>query len=276
MKDLVKIGEVAHICQIPISTLHYYDKIGLIVPDYIDNETNYRYYHKAQLTDITFAHYLKVVGVKLDDIKSFFEKKNADHFIDILGKRITKISETIDKLTKISKSMNATINLLKPVKNLDEKDKQFTQIKIKELPERRILFIKKELPPTYDSMLHLYCCLLSYTDKKNILIEDIIHYHHFEPFTVLRNPLIPLEVFYIIDHNISVDENYTRTLDSQTCISLYVKGNYEKIVKAYHKMTSWLQKKGFKPKFPITTNSLVYKPIVETDNMVIELLIPFE
>ena len=44
----MKIGEFAQLCHTNISLLHYYQKTGLLFPDYVDPFTGYRYYTSEQ------------------------------------------------------------------------------------------------------------------------------------------------------------------------------------------------------------------------------------
>ena len=39
-----RIGEVSQVSGVSKDTLHFYSKIGLLVPDYIDANNQYRYY----------------------------------------------------------------------------------------------------------------------------------------------------------------------------------------------------------------------------------------
>lgn len=41
-------GELSQLCKIPRKTLLYYDKLGLITPELVD-ENGYRYYKRSQL-----------------------------------------------------------------------------------------------------------------------------------------------------------------------------------------------------------------------------------
>ena len=40
----LKIGEFAQVGQVSIATLRHYDQCGLLKPNALDPETNYRYY----------------------------------------------------------------------------------------------------------------------------------------------------------------------------------------------------------------------------------------
>ena len=46
---MLKIGEFAALSSMSIHMLRNYDKIGILVPQYVDEMNGYRYYDKSQL-----------------------------------------------------------------------------------------------------------------------------------------------------------------------------------------------------------------------------------
>lgn len=56
--DYFTIGQVSKMCSISVQTLRYYDKVGILVPDYKDDGTGYRYY---SFNNIVKLHLLKSV-----------------------------------------------------------------------------------------------------------------------------------------------------------------------------------------------------------------------
>ena len=66
-----KIGDFAKRCQTTIKTLRFYDQMGLLVPDYIDKFTNYRYYGPGKVEEMLRITELKDIGFTLDEIKCF-------------------------------------------------------------------------------------------------------------------------------------------------------------------------------------------------------------
>lgn len=52
MSEYYSIGKISKKCNVTVKTLHYYDKIGLLKPEYRDESTNYRYYTKRQMIDV--------------------------------------------------------------------------------------------------------------------------------------------------------------------------------------------------------------------------------
>ena len=50
---MYKIGDFSKMSKVTIKALRYYEKEGLIVPAYIDENNGYRYYESKQLIDIS-------------------------------------------------------------------------------------------------------------------------------------------------------------------------------------------------------------------------------
>ena len=46
---MIKIGEFSKLSHLTIKALRFYEKEELLVPAYIDSQTNYRYYNTSQL-----------------------------------------------------------------------------------------------------------------------------------------------------------------------------------------------------------------------------------
>ena len=67
-KNYYSIGKVSALCSVPIKTLRYYDKIGLLVPDYRKDESNYRYYTQEQILTLFIIRKLRALGIPLKEI----------------------------------------------------------------------------------------------------------------------------------------------------------------------------------------------------------------
>ena len=57
---LIKIGDVAKLCNISIKAIRYYEELGLIKSAEIDRYTGYRYYDNKNLESIYTILFLKV------------------------------------------------------------------------------------------------------------------------------------------------------------------------------------------------------------------------
>lgn len=81
---MYKIGELSRLCRIPVKTLRFYDREGLLVPDGIDRFKGYRYYSAARIADCNRIISLKELGFSLKEIEL--------HQEIILGRRTYKVS----------------------------------------------------------------------------------------------------------------------------------------------------------------------------------------
>lgn len=66
---MYRIGQFAHRCQVSVSTLRYYDEIGLLRPSYVDRFTGYRYYTAQQVPHLNRILAYKELGLSLDEIR---------------------------------------------------------------------------------------------------------------------------------------------------------------------------------------------------------------
>lgn len=99
MNKLFSIGEVSKINEISIDRLRNYDKIGLLPPDYIDPETNYRYYSEEQFRKLRFIKYLRRIGTPLKEIDLILNKNtDSRRFNDFLDNKIHYIEKEIENL----------------------------------------------------------------------------------------------------------------------------------------------------------------------------------
>ena len=65
---MIRIGEFSRLSQTPVSTLRYYDEIGLLKPVEVDHFTGYRYYSFDQLARLQRVLALKDLGFSLEEI----------------------------------------------------------------------------------------------------------------------------------------------------------------------------------------------------------------
>ncbi len=65
---MIRIGDFSRISQTPVSTLRYYDEVGLLKPVEVDHFTGYRYYMFDQLARLHRILALKDLGFSLEEI----------------------------------------------------------------------------------------------------------------------------------------------------------------------------------------------------------------
>lgn len=101
---MFKIGEFSRLARISVKTLHFYDEIGLFVPEVIDPFTNYRYYTFAQLPRLNRILALKGLGFSLDQIRELMDAPlTPDEVRGMLRLRRAQLQQEVDaSLEKLS------------------------------------------------------------------------------------------------------------------------------------------------------------------------------
>ena len=104
-----KIGEVSKITGLPISKLRYYDKIGLLSPNYRDSNSEYRFYDAYQLEEAYLIEQYQYFNFSLEQIASimntpsqYFEKSSS-----IIDKKLNDLEKEIAHLKKIQTKLTA-------------------------------------------------------------------------------------------------------------------------------------------------------------------------
>ena len=99
------VNEVAKLCGISVRALHYYDEIGLLVPDAF-SDSNYRLYSNKDIDRLFQIIFLKEIGFELKKIKEILSDPNYNHeealknhkkILMIKKKRIEELIEIVDK-----------------------------------------------------------------------------------------------------------------------------------------------------------------------------------
>ena len=70
-QELFQIGDVAKLFHISVGSLRHYEKIGLVKPELIDENTGYRYYSTRQFECLNTIRYLRVLDMPLPQIADY-------------------------------------------------------------------------------------------------------------------------------------------------------------------------------------------------------------
>lgn len=96
---MYRIGEFSYLCSMSIKTLRYYDKIGVLTPERVDELTGYRYYSIDQLEQAQKIKSLQEASFTLEEIKAILKEKNTEILLS-KEKQIRK--EELNKIQKIN------------------------------------------------------------------------------------------------------------------------------------------------------------------------------
>ena len=113
---MIKIGDLAKICNVSTQTLRYYDSEGVLKPDITDPSSGYRFYSVDAVEKYKKILFYKDLGFSLDDIKKIQLATN-EELKDILKNKKATLSESIDRFKEQIKTIDGICegNQKKPV-----------------------------------------------------------------------------------------------------------------------------------------------------------------
>ena len=114
--NLMRIGEMADFFGVTVKAMRVYEKMGLIKPVKIDQQTGYRYYAADQVPQLNALLDLKHLGFSLSEIKKLLDGGMAnDDFMEALVHKKSMWQETInaaedkiDAIDKITKRLSTS------------------------------------------------------------------------------------------------------------------------------------------------------------------------
>ena len=110
MKEYYSIGETAKLLGVSAQTLRYYDREGILRPNYINEQTGYRYYSYMQFHTIDRIKYLQGFGLSLEEIGMVIREGTTEHLLPLLAARkemlLEQISQTVEQIKDIDWYIN--------------------------------------------------------------------------------------------------------------------------------------------------------------------------
>ncbi len=110
-------GELSQLCKIPRKTLLYYDKLGLITPELVD-ENGYRYYKRSQLFLLQLILTLRQLDVPIARIKDYLANRSPQNYRDLFYKRIDFFTQEIARLQTMKKKLQSELGKLDHMRTL--------------------------------------------------------------------------------------------------------------------------------------------------------------
>lgn len=116
-KKLFTTGELASLCNIHRKTLLFYDRLGLIKPEFID-DNGYRYYARRQFFTLEIILALRKLDISLPEIGEYLNNKSTSNYKNLLAKHANILDQLLLNLQKMRSELNDRINFLENTESL--------------------------------------------------------------------------------------------------------------------------------------------------------------
>jgi diguanylate cyclase (GGDEF)-like protein len=128
------IGQFAKEHDVTIKTLHHYERLGLLYPESVDEESGYRYYSHVQSGDLRVILFLKDLGLSLSEIKDVMsESFTTQDLLDFMNEKRQQSVQDIDSSNKRLYKLDAVIQQLNNKTHSNTNFKELLQLSEEEL-----------------------------------------------------------------------------------------------------------------------------------------------
>ncbi len=234
-EKLYKIGEVAKMFNISISSLRHYEKIGLLSPEFVDEESGYRYYGIKQFERLNIIKYLRVLDFPVKSVLDFLQNRDVEKIKNKLLEQKQIIIQKKKELEIIEQKINKRLNdIEKAIKS--KTDVIETEI----IPKMKIAYVLNNISPV--SHLDLETSLRQLDKGKNdpIIFSGKVGVGISEKNLKAENYSEYGIVFVILDEE-DVFNGNIEILPKQHCLTLKFRGTHKDAYKYYEKMIAYIK-----------------------------------
>jgi len=104
----MRISEVAKSMELPISTIRYYEQIGIITDEYVlRDQNNYRIYSTDIIHHLNVVKHCLAIGFSIQDIKSMISKNgmSKEEHVNLIQMKIAEIEDAQRKLDESKQNL---------------------------------------------------------------------------------------------------------------------------------------------------------------------------
>lgn len=268
---LFQIGEVSKLFHISVSILRYYDKIGLVKPEYTDSDTGYRYYSTRQFECLNTIRYLRALDMPLEQISLFLQNRNIDSIHDLLMKQKAEVKRRQQELKNIERKIDNRLCQI-----TDALASELDVIKIAGKPERRIASIKKKLTPKSYLDLEYSIRQLEQSEENTVIFLGKVGVGISKDHLIRREWQVYDIVFIILDEEDSF-KGSTMLLPGEICVTIRFQGGHERAAEYYSRLMDYIEEKHYRVTgFSKEITMIDYGLTDDISKFVTEIQIPVE
>ncbi|WP_027722864.1 MerR family transcriptional regulator [Maridesulfovibrio zosterae] len=267
---MYKIGEFSKITCLSVKTLRLYHEKELMVPSYIDPDTSYRYYSKADVETARTIVLLRTMRFSLSEIQHILRSCSGDtDLVDILKQRQKEIEMEVGKLKRISASIGT---ILKREKKAFEM-KEFEIGTVSEKYIEPILVITLRWKGSYGDTGKAFGKL--YRKAGRYSTDHAMNLYHNAEY----HEIADIESCVPLKRAIDGGDFEVKHLPETRCLSIIHKGPYDKIGNSYKALFDYANEQKLAPVTPFREHYIKGPGMIMTgnpENYITEIQMPIE
>ncbi|MGG3800805.1 MerR family transcriptional regulator [Metabacillus fastidiosus] len=231
---MYSIGEFSKICNIPIKTLRYYNDIDLLLPSYIDPQTNYRYYDYDKIQAVKTIMLLKSCQFSLSSIKQLIETADQVNWEIVLEQKMNELEDQKRQISKQLKQLSE-LKIKMEEENLLVSGSFLSDCYVEQRDEMIVYTLRKKINIKFiDNLVKsLFERVYAFHLKINGKLMAVFHEINLVQEEVDIELLIPIKE--------SSEIEGCRTLKGGLYACITVKGPYSELEMGYKVLENWIK-----------------------------------
>jgi len=239
-KEFFSVGEVSKICNISKKALRFYDKIGLVSPDRVSQENNYRFYNRKSLLSVPIIKYYKQMGFKLEEMRAFLEGGTYSMLEKTFRQKIDDLKEMESEIFKMYTSVKDWHDLILEAEMVIENDVREVAIKYVDSPD--LCFMDQEFNYNYmESIINIDWTNYVESINNEVTGPVIINFPSFKERMEGKTNKVRLLQKTILDCKKEELVNFGGFM----AVSCYHIGTHETMNETYQKICQWTDNHGY-------------------------------
>ena len=269
MPKLFQIGDMAKLFHISVSSLRYYESLGLLTPERVDPDTGYRYYSVRQFEVLNTIRYLRELDMPLPEISDFLKNRDIDRMEEKLRQQKAEIERKRLELQRIERRIDNNLRRIR-----DAQDSELDVIKYAASPAMRIVWMDAALKISSSLDMEMPIRELEQSQAETALFlgkvgvwisAENLEAGSFEQYD---------GVFLILDDEDRFNGK-TVLLPETQCVSVRFRGSHTEAAEQYRRLMEHIRAHGMKPSgFSREITMIDYGITSNREKFVTEISIP--
>jgi len=164
-KEIFSIGEVAKLKGFTIKALRFYDRIGLLKPFRVDENSKYRYYHLKQFLLLDIIKAARNLDISPNELIPYFRNNDTKGMLQLLKKHRDHMLEKIKLLERVIQNINELEKNVETAEAACSEKSVISRI----MPVRHVLATPWDIENMQNDALYDYSRLYLLADQLGVL-----------------------------------------------------------------------------------------------------------
>jgi DNA-binding transcriptional MerR regulator len=239
-KEFYSVGEVSKICNISKKTLRFYDKIGIISPDRVSQENNYRFYNRKTLLSVPIIKYYKQMGFRLEEMRAFLDGSTYEMLAKTFRQKIDDLKDMESEIFKMYTSVKDWYDLIIEAEMVIENDVR--DVSVKYIDSMNLCYLDQDFEYNYmESIINIDWTNYVESMGNEVTGPVLIYFPSFRDHMEGKAKRVRLLQKTILDS----PSDHITGYGGFMAVSCYHIGTHETINETYQKICDWVEKHGY-------------------------------